>query len=163
MDYNNIYNFKNPIRHFINIDNIIFPTSPASIDIDDTCWTKPIKFTIRKNDNSFRTLKLPNIISLTCAYEHFKTFPHFDDPQQLDTSHKRLSVRLNTGDFAIGEYDVQLENDFEELCVYDNLIKLDIKEFYGRLYTHYLDFNGLPDRYITNMNFGATNGLIMGN
>ena len=41
MDYNNIYNFKNPIRHFINIDNIIFPTSPASIDIDDTCWTKP--------------------------------------------------------------------------------------------------------------------------
>ena len=113
MDYNNIYNFKNPIRHFINIDNIIFPTSPASIDIDDTCWTKPIKFTIRKNDNSFRTLKLPNIISLTCAYEHFKTFPHFDDPQQLDTSHKRLSVRLNTGDFAIGEYDVQLENDFE--------------------------------------------------
>ena len=63
MDYNNIYNFKNSIRHFINIDNIIFPTSPASIDIDDTCWTKPIKFTIRKNDNSFRTLKLPNIIS----------------------------------------------------------------------------------------------------
>ena len=57
----------------------------------------------------------------------------------------------------------KLENDFEELCVYDNLIKLDIKEFYGRLYTHYLDFNGLPDRYITNMNFGATNGLIMGN
>lgn len=35
MDYNNIYNFKNPIRHFINIDNLIFPTSPASIDIDD--------------------------------------------------------------------------------------------------------------------------------
>ena len=163
MDYNNIYNFKNPIRHFINIDNLIFPTNPGSIAIDDTCWTKPIKFTIKKSDDRFRTLKLPNIIALTCAYEHIKNFPHFADPQQLDISHKRLSARLNTGDFAIGEYDTQLEKDFEELCVYDNLIKLDIKDFYGRLYTHYLDWNGLTDRYITNMNCGATNGLIMGN
>lgn len=163
MDYNNIYNFKNPIRHFINIDTLLFPTNPASIDIEDTCWTKPFKFTIQKNEDSFRTLKIPNIISLTCAYEHFKGLPHFNDPQQLDPNHKRLSARLNTGDFAIGEYDIQLENDFEELCVYDNLIKLDIKEFYGRLYTHYLDFNDLTDRYITNLNFGATNGLIMGN
>ena len=148
MDYNNIYNFKNPIRHFINIDNLIFPTNPGSIAIDDTCWTKPIKFTIKKSDDRFRTLKLPNIIALTCAYEHIKNFPHFADPQQLDISHKRLSARLNTGDFAIGEYDTQLEKDFEELCVYDNLIKLDIKDFYGRLYTHYLDWNGLTDRYM---------------
>ena len=163
MDYNNIYNFKNPIRHFINIDHLSFPTNPSSIDIDDTCWTKPFKFTIRKTENSFRTLKMPNILSLVCAYEHFKNFPYFNDPQQLDMEHKRLSAKLDTGDFAIGEYDIQLENDFEELCVYDNLIKLDIKEFYGRLYTHYLDFNGLSDRYITNLNLGATNGLIMGN
>ena len=163
MDYNNIYNFKNPVKHFININNLTFPTAPASISIESTCWTKPFKFRIQKNSNSFRTLKMPNIIALTCAYEHLKTLPHFDDPQQLDIKHKRLSARLNTGDFAVGEYDIHLENDFNALCVYDNLIKLDITEFYGRIYTHYLDFNGLTDRYITNMNFGATNGLIMGN
>lgn len=163
MDYNTIYNFKNSIRHFICIDSLTFPTPPSSIDIENTCWTKPIKFTIRKNNDSFRTLKIPNIISLTCAYEHFRNFQHFSDIQLLDNIHKRMSTRSNTGDFAIGEYDIQLENDFNELCVYDNLIKLDIKEFYGRLYTHYLDFSGLSDRYITNMNFGATNGLIMGN
>lgn len=163
MDYNNIFNFKNPVKHFININHLTFPTAPNLINIESTCWTKPFKFRIQKESNSFRTLKIPNIIALTCAYEHLKTLPHFNDPQQLDINHKRLSARLNTGDFAVGEYDIHLGNDFNALCVYDNLIKLDIKEFYGRIYTHYLDFNGLTDRYITNMNFGATNGLIMGN
>lgn len=163
MSYNNIYNFKNPIRHFINIDNLSFPTNMTTLDIDDTCWTMPFKFRIKKNSNSFRTLKLPNIIALICAYERFKGFNNFTNPQILDPEHKRLSANMDTGDFKVGEYDEQLGNDFNNLCIYDNLIKLDIKEFYGRLYTHYLDFNGLPDRYITNMNLGATNGLIMGN
>lgn len=163
MNYNNVYNFKNPIRHFINIDSLVFPTPPSTIDIESTCWTKPFKFRIRKSADNFRTLKIPNIIALTCAYEHFKSMPSFSDPQQLDINHKRLSAKLDTGDFTIGKYDAQLEKDFEYLCTYDNMIKLDITEFYGRLYTHYLDFDGLTDRYMTNMNFGATNGLIMGN
>lgn len=163
MNYNNIYNFKNPIKHFIYIDNLIFSTNMSTLDIEHTCWTTPIKFRIQKSGDIFRTLKLPNIIALVCGYEHFKLFPHFDNPHELDPNHKRLSVKLNTGDFEIGAYDEQLETDFNNLCIYDNLIKLDIKEFYGRLYTHYLDFQSLSDRYITNLNFGATNGLIMGN
>lgn len=163
MSYNNIYNFKNPIKHFIDIDSLIFSPTISTLDIEDTCWTIPIKFKINKDNTTFRTLKLPNIIALVCGYEHFKTLPHFDNPQELDPIHKRLSTSLATGDFKIGEYDIQLENDFNNLCVYDNLLKLDIKEFYGRLYTHYLDFHGFKDRYITNLNNGATNGLIMGN
>lgn len=163
MSYNNIYNFKNPIRHFINVDKLIFPTNISSLNIDDTCWTLPIKFRIQKNDSSFRTLKLPNILQTICAYEHLKSFPEFTCPQNLDLDHKRLAPEMDTGDFKIGEFDKQSENDFNNLCIYDNLLRLDIKEFYGRIYTHYLDLQGQPDRYITNLNMGATNELIMGN
>ena len=106
---------------------------------------------------------MPNILNLVSAYEYYKSLPNFDNPQQLDPDHKRLSPNLDTGDFAAGEYDIHLENDFNRLCIYDNLIRIDIKEFYGRLYTHYIDFNSLDERYITNLNKGATNGLIMGN
>lgn len=37
-------------------------------------------------------------------------------------------------------YDYQLENDFKELSIYDNLIKLDIKSYYGRVCTHHIEF-----------------------
>lgn len=70
---------------------------------------------------------------------------------------------MDTGDFSIGSFEKQLQTDFDNLCVYDNLLKLDIKDFYGRIYTHYLDFGTLSDRYMTNLNNGATNGIIMGN
>lgn len=163
MQYNNFYNFKNPIRHFINIDNLTYPDNIATLDIDATCWTQPIKFRIQKEGIHFRTLKIPNILQFACAYEHIKTFNDFTSPQNMDITHKRLIPEVDTGDFKIGSYDQQLENDFNNLCVYDNLLKLDIKEFYGRIYTHYLDFNNISDRYITNLNLGATNGLIMGN
>ena len=49
------------------------------------------------------------------------------------------------------------------LCIYDNLIRLDVKEYYGRIYTHNIDFNGHGERYLSNMNCGETNGLLMGN
>ncbi len=109
MSYNNIYNFKNPIRHFIDVDKLIFPTNISSLNIDDTCWTLPIKFRIQKDDSSFRTLKLPNILQTICAYEHFKSFPEFTHTQNLDLDHKRLAPEMDTGDFKIGEYDNQLE------------------------------------------------------
>jgi hypothetical protein len=37
-------------------------------------------------------------------------------------------------------YDYQLENDSKELSIYDNLIKLDIKSYYGRVCTHHIEF-----------------------
>lgn len=36
------------------------------------------------------------------------------------------------------------------------LLKIDIKEYYGRIYTHYLDFADRSEVYLTNMNLGAT-------
>ena len=56
MSYNNIYNFKNPIKHFIDIDSLIFSPTISTLDIEDTCWTIPIKFKINKDNTSFRTL-----------------------------------------------------------------------------------------------------------
>lgn len=160
--YNTIYNFKNPVRLFFDIDNLIF-RQPESIDIENTCWTIPVKFRVLKNESGFRTLKFPNILQLAIAYEHFKSFPEFNNPYELESSHKRLSAKMDTGDFSIGSFEKHLQIDFNNLCIYDNLLRLDIKDFYGRIYTHYLDFGTLSDRYITNLNNGATNGIIMGN
>ena len=56
-----------------------------------------------------------------------------------------------------------MDEDFSKLCIYDNLIKVDIKEYYGKIYTHKIDFQNYEERYLSNMNLGATNGLIMGN
>lgn len=163
MELNNIYNFKNPVKHFLNIDGLIFPNNISSFDIGSLDWAEPVAFRIHKDGDKYRTLKMPNILNLVAAYHHFKNMPYFDKIQNMDSAHKRLSANIETGDFAAGEYDFQLENDFNNLCIYDNLIRLDIKEYYGRIYTHKIDFNGHEERYLSNLNCGETNGLLMGN
>lgn len=163
VEVNNLYNFKNPIKHFINIDNIKFPHDISAFTLDNLCWTKPININIRKHDNMQRTLKMPNILNFKFSLFYYENMPNFRTIKNIDPVHKRLSANIHTGDFTSGEYDNQLEEDFEKLCVYDNLLKLDIKDFYGRIYTHYLDFYGHSDNFLTNLNNGATNGLILGN
>lgn len=163
MNLNNLYNFKNPIKHFIDIDNIELPIEIAELKINNFSWVKPIIFRVRKEDDKYRTLKIPNILNFCRAYEQIKTYDYFNDIQSMDIQRKRLSANIETGDFEEGEYDRQLEEDFEKLCIYDNLIKVDIKEYYGRIYTHNLDINYEDEKYIYNMNLGATNGLLMGN
>lgn len=160
---NNIYNFKNAIRHFIGINEINFPFEINEINIDNLSWTEPIKFRIRKENDKYRILKLPNILNFICAYEKFKNYKNFEDTSNID-KHKRLVPNIQTGDFKTGSYDFRLEEDFKLLSIYDNLIKLDIKSFYGRIYTHNIQFENLGDEnYLTNLNLGNTNGLIMSN
>ena len=161
-NYNNLYNFKNTIRHFINIDSLIFPDDIASFDISKLAWSAPFKYRIRKTSDSFRSLKIPNILVFAAAYEKMKNLPDFNNPTNLDEKHKRLSVNMRAGEFRIGSFESCLKEDFEKLCIYDCLLKIDIKEFYGRIYTHLLGM-GDCERYLTDMNIGATNGLIMGN
>lgn len=163
LELNNIYNFKNPVRHFLNIDNLIFPTDITTFEINRLVWTEPFSFRIYKGDDKYRTLKMPNILNLVAAYYYYRDLPEFETIQNMDLDHKRLSANIDTGDFISGEYDIQLEDDFNNLCVYDNLIQLDIKEYYGRIYTHKIDFSNHEERYLSNMNCGATNGLLMGN
>lgn len=163
MNLNNLYNFKNSVKNFLDIDNMDYPEDIQGVSIDKLAWTEPINFRVRKENDKYRTLKMPNILNFVSAYEVFKDMPQFTNIQELDIEHKRLSANVETGDFASGEYDRQLELDFNELCIYDNLIKLDVKEYYGRIYTHKIDFCGHEERYLSNMNAGATNGLLMGN
>lgn len=162
MKLNNLYNFKNPVKHFLDIDSLSFPENISSFTLKNLCWVKPFNFRVKKNEDKYRTLKMPNILNFVAAYEQFKDFQFFDDVQRLDPHHKRLSTNIKTGDFESGEFDRQLEKDFEKLCIYDILLKIDIKEYYGRIYTHHIDCLG-KEGFLTNMNLGQTNGLIMGN
>ncbi|KAB2488382.1 RNA-dependent RNA polymerase family protein [Priestia endophytica] len=163
MKLNNLYNFKNAVKHFLDIDSLKMPENISSFDIRNLSWVDPFNFRVKKQEDKYRTLKMPNILNFVVAYEHFKDLSSFDNVQNLDPVHKRLSTNLDTGDFVSGEYDRQLEEDFNRLCVYDQLLKMDIKEYYGRIYTHLIDFENHEERYLSNMNQGKTNGLIMGN
>jgi hypothetical protein len=166
MNLNYIYNFRNPVRYFISIDHLDYPTDIQSFDpIDNLCWTKPMPFRVYKSDDRFRIVKMPNILNFVRAYNYYKILPHFADVKNLDFQHKRLEANLDTGDFVSGNYNLQLNDDFSNLCNYDYLVKLDISEYYGRIYTHYLDLShqGLKDEPIAWMNNGRTSGILMGN
>lgn len=163
MEHNNLYNFKNPVKHFLNIDQLQLPNNISNYQINKLSWVEPIVFRIKKQEDAYRTLKMPNILNFFCAYEHFKDMSNFNNIKAIDPVHKRLTANIKTGDFISGEYDIQLEEDFERLCIYDNLIRLDIKDFYGRIYTHDIDFEEHTENYLSNMNLGATNGILLGN
>lgn len=163
MNFNNVYNFKNPIRHFVNIDSLNYPSDITTFPVSNLSWTLPIPFKIQKEGEKFRTIKLPNPISFMRAYHYYSSLPNFLDLRLIDPDHKRLSANLDTGDFVSGEYDRQLNNDFMNLCLYDSLLKLDIEEYYGKIYTHYLELNNLEDFVLAGLNNGRTGGIIMGN
>lgn len=165
MSLNNLYNFKNPVRHFLDIDSVIFPADHDTFNIEELSWTKPVAFRVRKEGDKYRTLKMPNILSFERAYQYYKGLVDFNTIENMDIHHKRISVNFDTGDFKSGEYDLKLNQDFMALCLYDCLLRLDIKEYYGKIYTHYLgwDTNGLEDFVLSSMNNGKTSGLLMGN
>lgn len=48
MDLNNLYNFKNAVRHFVDIDSLQFPTDIENFSTREMCWTLPISFNVQK-------------------------------------------------------------------------------------------------------------------
>ena len=163
---NNAYNFRNPVRHFINVDGLEYPNDISGFNpISELSWTRPVYFRIYKTENSFRVIKFPNILNFARAYEYYKVLNGFFDVKLLDAAHKRLEANLDTGDFVAGNYDSQLDEDLINLCNYDVLLKLDISEYYGRIYTHYLDLElyKLEDNPLAWLNNGRTSGILMGN
>lgn len=73
---NNFYNFKNPIRHFFNLDNMKFENL-KSLKFRDLSWTEPIKFNIFKTEHSQRTLCFPHILNFYVLLKKIKTLPDF--------------------------------------------------------------------------------------
>ena len=67
MNLNNLYNFKNPIRHFIDIELLWFPTDDNRYEINRLSWTEPFPFRVKKHDDKYRTLKLPNILNFIAS------------------------------------------------------------------------------------------------
>lgn len=94
-------------------------------------------------------------------YYKIKDEENFYDIPSID-GHKRMEPNLKTGDFMSNSYSNNLEKDFDLLCIYDNLIKVDIRSFYGRLYLHDLSLEP-NDVFVNNLNKGKTNELILGN
>ena len=95
----------------VNINGINYPFGDNEIKIDNLAWTQPINFRVRKDNDKYRILKIPNVLNFICAYNRFKEYEDFLDTSEMD-SRKRLVPNVNTGDFAAGEYDLQLERDF---------------------------------------------------
>lgn len=166
MGLNNFYNFKNTIRHFVNIDNLSYPSDISSFSTEDLCWTIPIPYRIKKENDVYRTIKMPNPLNFVRAYNYYCGLPNFTTVNNIDPQHKRLSVNMSTGDFVAGDYNKQLDEDFSKLCAYDYLLKLDISEYYGKIYTHYLDLKSLynlNDNVLSSLYNGRTSGVLMGN
>lgn len=141
MDHlNNIYNFKNPIRHFFNLDNIKFDAS-ESCKFKDLTWTAPVKFKIFKTENSQRVISFPNILNFYHAIKLFQKEDNFWDIKSMSMK-KRVSPDLDTGEFSVLSYYNAVQQDAFNLTKFDKLMILDIKSFYGRIYTHDLKFLG---------------------
>lgn len=163
-NFNNLYNFKNPIRHFFNLDNIKFDNS-ENLQIDDLDWTQPVKFKIFKTEDSLRTISFPNILN------YYHTLKNFEDEKNFHhikyfSSKKRVSPDLETGEFSVLSYYESIRNDTFNLTKYDKLLIMDIKSFYGRIYTHDLGYTGSDpkklEQRVGSLNNGRTNGILLG-
>lgn len=169
MRFNYYYNFKNNIKFFVNVENVMYPTD--ALEITKTSWTKPFVFRIRNNENTFRTLKIPNIYNFKLAYDYYKDELDdlgydFEKLEELDDT-KRMQISYTLGEFKVNSYSENELIDYNRLVKYDYLIRMDIKSFYKNLYTHYI-FRDISsdlfiDKPLSRLNFGRTGGIIMGN
>lgn len=161
-NFNNLYNFKNPIRHFFNLDKIRFDNS-ESCAFEDLSWTAPVKFKIFKTEDSQRTISFPNILNYYHTVKCFETEENFYSINKMSDK-KRVSPDLDVGEFSVLSYYKSVQMDAFNLTKFDKLLIMDIKSFYGRIYTH--DFGFKNDKYLEqragSLNAGRTNGLLLG-
>ena len=174
-NYKNIFMFKNPIRHFLNAENLIYPSVTLNKDEDskNIDWAIPIDFNIRKyyGKNEVRNLKIPNYLNFYVLFEHCSLMTSFYDFGKIGEKHSRIKVNLETGDFEAYSFQRNVEADLDKLTFFDTLFRFDIKSFYKSIYTHklvkYTDFSNSiydnKDTFITNINGGQTDGILMGN
>lgn len=162
-ELNNIYNFKNNIRYFVNISDLNY--TMVITNINYLSWTTPISVRLKKktNDNTIsRLIKMPNILNFYACFSIMKNKEIFYDISTI-SDHSRMTAQIETGDFKKNSYSSQIQSDFLKLSLYDFVLKMDIKSFYDGIYTHDIKFNdSFNDRYIANLNEGKTNGIILG-
>ena len=161
---NYLYNFKNPIRHFFNLDSIKFDNS-ETLKFSDLCWTTPVKFKVFKTEDSNRTISFPNILNFYHTIKTFEGEANFYSIGRM-SPRKRASPDLEIGEFSAFSYYDSIKRDVFNLTKYDKLLLLDIKSFYGRIYTHDLGYNSSDskrlEQRVGSLNNGRTNGLLLG-
>ena len=91
MDLNNLYNFKNAVRHFVDIDSLEYPDDVENFNTRELCWTMPISFNVQKGNGKYRTLKIPNILNFVRAYHYYSGLPYFDNVQGINPTHSRMT------------------------------------------------------------------------
>lgn len=160
---NNKYNFKNSIRHFFNIDNLCFDDL-TELKFESLSWTKPVPFKIYKTDNTERTIKFPNLLNFYHTLKTFEKESLFYEIKKMSDK-KRVRPDLSTGEFSVLSYDESIQSDYFNLLKYDQLLILDIKNFYGGIYLHDFNFSfdDKKEQCIGAFNSGRTNGLLLGN
>jgi hypothetical protein len=157
--------FKNPIRHFIDINKFKNLLDYSKLNDRILSWSVPINFPIRKHygKEDLRMLDFPNIVNfytLCNKLENETTFPEISD-----NCFTRMILNLETGDFPSVVYKWFVEKDLEYLVEYEYLVILDIKSFYSSINTHKLqEIIRLPfnDIYIRNLNEGKSSGILKG-
>lgn len=162
-EFRNCYCFNNAVRHFIYIDDLIYPEFKNSEF--NISWSHPVIFKIKKDYKSqnYRLLKFPNILNFKYCYEQFKMLPNFKEINKI-SNNSRMQVNYENGTFKEKSYSESLNKDLHTLCTYDILLKMDIKSFYEQINNHIVfSLVGIEDRYYSSMNKGLTNGLILGN
>jgi len=95
---NSLYNFKNPIRHFFNLDKVRFEAT-ENLQFSDLNWTVPVKFNIFKTERSQRTISFPNILNFYHAVKCFEKEPLFYHIDQI-SERKRVFPDIDTGEFS---------------------------------------------------------------
>lgn len=161
-NFNNLYNFKNTIRYFFNLDKLDFKNT-ENLKFDELAWAKPVKFKIFKTEESQRIISFPNILNFFHTCKSFERESNFFKIKDL-SKRKRVDPDLSIGEFSIFSYENSIQRDFFNLVKFDKLLILDIKNFYGRIYLH--DFNFLNgsdlEQRIGSLNVGRTNGILLG-
>ena len=118
--FNNLYNFKNPIRHFFNLDNFNYE-SAGNGNINDLAWTAPVTFKIFKNEHEERVISFPNILNYYHALNAFSNEENFYKIQHIG-QRKRVCPDIKVGEFSVMSYSKALQRDAFNLTKYDKLL-----------------------------------------
>lgn len=92
------------MRHFVDIDSLEYSDDIENFNTRELCWTMPISFNIQKGNGRYRTLKIPNILNFMRAYYYYYSdLLYFNNIQEINPKHRRMTVNFDTGDFVAGE------------------------------------------------------------
>ena len=146
---NNLYNFKNPIRHFFNLNKMKFE-NVESLKFKDLGWTEPIKFNIFKAENTQRTLSFPNILNFYVLLKKLEKIIGSVNSTYFKAVCSELlwehTHDINFAKSAIINYGLELESPTEEDELTYTRMDLSICRVYSKYKTLDFDFDAFINK-----------------